>query len=88
MRLLHGQRGLLDSAGWVGAIVECKQSLVCTAIKGRLRMTLIINDAGLFVYLLIWPEDGIIKKEDVRRVYDGSIFTELSLQRSGKAYAT
>ncbi|KZT11008.1 Caleosin-domain-containing protein [Laetiporus sulphureus 93-53] len=65
VRLLHGQRGLLDPAGWAGAIME-----------------------WLFVYLLIWPEDGIIKKEDVRRVYDGSIFAELSLKRSGKAYAT
>ncbi|KAL8940874.1 MAG: hypothetical protein Q9211_002064 [Gyalolechia sp. 1 TL-2023] len=25
-------------------------------------------------YLLIWPEDGIMKKDDVRAIYDGSIF--------------
>ncbi|KAL9576295.1 MAG: hypothetical protein Q9212_007222 [Teloschistes hypoglaucus] len=25
-------------------------------------------------YLLIWPADGILKKEDIRTVYDGSIF--------------
>ncbi|KAL8860755.1 MAG: hypothetical protein Q9178_002785 [Gyalolechia marmorata] len=25
-------------------------------------------------YLLIWPSDGIMKKEDVRSIYDGSIF--------------
>ncbi|KAL8694911.1 MAG: hypothetical protein Q9218_000482 [Villophora microphyllina] len=25
-------------------------------------------------YLLIWPADGIMKKEDVRGIYDGSIF--------------
>ncbi|KAI9818945.1 MAG: hypothetical protein M1832_004113 [Thelocarpon impressellum] len=28
----------------------------------------------LATYLLIWPEDGILRKEDVRGVFDGSIF--------------
>ncbi|KAK4693992.1 peroxygenase, partial [Lecanoromycetidae sp. Uapishka_2] len=31
-------------------------------------------DNGLATYLLLWPEDGIMKKEDIRGVYDGSIF--------------
>jgi len=26
------------------------------------------------VYLLIWPEDGVMRKEDIRGIYDGSIF--------------
>ncbi len=25
-------------------------------------------------YLLLWPEDGIVRKEEARRVFDGSIF--------------
>ncbi|KAK0327202.1 hypothetical protein LTR82_001965 [Friedmanniomyces endolithicus] len=28
------------------------------------------------VYLLLWPEDGVMRKEDVRRVFDGSIFQQ------------
>ncbi|KAK5075199.1 hypothetical protein LTR64_001404 [Lithohypha guttulata] len=28
----------------------------------------------LATYLVIWPEDGIMRKEDVRAVFDGSIF--------------
>lgn len=30
----------------------------------------------LATYLFLWPEDGRMKKEDIRRVYDGSIFFE------------
>lgn len=26
------------------------------------------------MYLLLWPEDGVLRKEDVRGVFDGSIF--------------
>lgn len=29
---------------------------------------------GSATYLLLWPEDGIMRKEDIRGVYDGSIF--------------
>ncbi|KAL0945609.1 hypothetical protein HGRIS_014764 [Hohenbuehelia grisea] len=29
-------------------------------------------------YLMLWPHDGRMSKEDVRRVYDGSIFYEIS----------
>ncbi|KAK6442511.1 hypothetical protein LTR95_001251 [Oleoguttula sp. CCFEE 5521] len=28
------------------------------------------------VYLLIWPKDGLLRKDDVRRVFDGSIFEQ------------
>lgn len=31
-------------------------------------------DVGLATYLLLWPDDGIMRKEDIRGVYDGSIF--------------
>lgn len=28
----------------------------------------------LATYILLWPEDGILRKDDIRRIYDGSIF--------------
>ncbi|KAK3641158.1 hypothetical protein LTR56_006880 [Elasticomyces elasticus] len=30
----------------------------------------------LAVYLLLWPDDGVMRKEDIRRVFDGSIFQQ------------
>ncbi|KAI0757654.1 Caleosin-domain-containing protein [Daedaleopsis nitida] len=37
-------------------------------------------------YILLWPEDGVMKKDDVRRIYDGSIFFDIAAKRAqGKA---
>lgn len=33
-------------------------------------------------YVLLWPEDGVVKKEDARRVLDGSIFHDITVQNS------
>ncbi|TFB03470.1 putative peroxygenase 3 [Trichoderma ghanense] len=40
----------------------------------------------LATYILLWPEDGRMKKEDIRKLYDGSIFYEIAKERkhSGK----
>jgi len=35
-------------------------------------------------WILLWPEDGRIKKEDVRRIYDGSLFFEIAARREGE----
>jgi len=51
LRLLKGQRVVLDPFGWLAASLE-----------------------WLALYLLLWPEDGVMRKDDVRRSYDGSIF--------------
>jgi len=37
-------------------------------------------------YLLFWPEDGLLKKKDVRGVYDGSVFYEVAEKRTGKKW--
>jgi peroxygenase len=29
---------------------------------------------GLSTYLMLWPDDGRMLKEDIRGIYDGSIF--------------
>ena len=37
---------------------------------------------GLAVYILLWPEDGLLKKEDIRAVFDGSIFYNIAARRA------
>jgi peroxygenase len=37
---------------------------------------------GIATYLLLWPVDGRMMKEDIRRIYDGSLFFEISARRS------
>ncbi|RPB23237.1 Caleosin-domain-containing protein [Terfezia boudieri ATCC MYA-4762] len=32
-------------------------------------------------YLLLWPADGIMRKEDIRRMYDGSLFWDIAEKR-------
>ncbi len=39
---------------------------------------------GLATYLFLWPADGILRKEDVRKVYDGSIFYEAAEENKRK----
>jgi peroxygenase len=41
----------------------------------------------LATYLMLWPEDGKMRKEDIRRVYDGSIFHQWArdVERKRKA---
>lgn len=34
-------------------------------------------------YIMLWPADGRMMKEDVRGVYDGSIFYRLAERREG-----
>ncbi|EHA51085.1 hypothetical protein MCOR27_009635 [Pyricularia oryzae] len=35
----------------------------------------------LATYILLWPEDGHMKKDDIRGVYDGSIFYTIAARR-------
>jgi len=35
-------------------------------------------------YLVIWPEDGVLRKEDIRKVYDGSLFQDAADKQAVK----
>lgn len=73
---LKGQRVIMDPVGWFGGIFECEHRTT--------RPSWYTHRAciGLSTYIMLWPEDGIMKKEDVRRVYDGSIFPDVAAKRA------
>ncbi|OAA40413.1 caleosin domain containing protein [Beauveria brongniartii RCEF 3172] len=67
-----------------------KESLTVGDISNLLKGQRLLSDPigwfGAFfewgvTYLMIWPEDGRLKKEDVRRVYDGSLFYHIAAKR-------
>lgn len=37
--------------------------------------------SGFAIYILLWPEDGRMMKEDIRKMYDGSLFYEIASKR-------
>ena len=43
----------------------------------------LLTFTGGATYLMLWPEDGKMRKEDIRAVFDGSIFDEI-LSRGGQ----
>ncbi|KAF9184226.1 hypothetical protein BGZ51_003471 [Haplosporangium sp. Z 767] len=65
---------------------------VCQLLKGQ---RVIMDPIGWFsaflewsfTYMLLWPEDGVMRKDDIRRVYDGSIFFELAEKKKQKEAA-
>lgn len=73
--VLKGQRCIADPIGWGGAFFECKSSqFLC------LRVSLLMI-TGIATYIMLWPEDGRMMKEDIRGIYDGSIFYTLAERR-------
>lgn len=77
-----GQRLAMDPFGWTAELLEC----------GSLRRIEVPpppsfhadSDSGFATYLFLWPADGLMRKEDVRRVYDGSLFFEVASKRANE----
>jgi hypothetical protein len=78
-RMLRSQRCIADPIGWGGALFECEYFRVC--VLWFIQVTDMLC-AGLATYILLWPEDGRMMKEDIRRIYDGSIFYEVAERRA------
>lgn len=60
---------------------------VVDMIKGQRCVADIIGWGGaifewLATYIMLWPEDGRLMKEDIRATYDGSIFYKLAERRA------
>lgn len=81
-RLLGGQRLVADPFGWAGALFECRSS---GRASGRAGDRLTRRGTRLATYLLLWPADGRMAKDDIRGVYDGSIFYTIAARRRHKS---
>lgn len=59
---------------------------VAAMIRGQRNVGDIIGWGGMVfewgvTYIMLWPEDGRMSKEDIRGVYDGSIFYQIAERR-------
>jgi peroxygenase len=73
--VLRGQRCIADPIGWGGAFFECGfNSCPCLHIIG-------LTKTGIATYIMLWPKDGRMMKEDIRGIYDGSIFYTIAERR-------
>jgi hypothetical protein len=73
--VLKGQRCIADPIGWGGAFFECKPN------QYRHSRIMLLTKIGIATYIMLWPEDGRMMKEDIRRIYDGSIFYTIAERR-------
>ncbi|KAJ4037351.1 hypothetical protein NW756_005644 [Fusarium oxysporum] len=62
---------------------------VSNLIKGQRLIADPIGWGGAFfewlaTYILLWPDDGRMMKEDIRGIYDGSLFYKVAARRASK----
>jgi len=69
---------VFDFFGWSATFLECEYLIA--SIASNVRLTRV----GLATYLLLWPDDGIMRKDDIRGIYDGSIFYKKEAEHQRK----
>lgn len=85
MNVMKGQRLIADPIGWFGAFFECNLHLTWHVdSSSTLSVTADHLCVGVATYILLWPEDGQMRKDDIRRVYDGSISYTVAERRAAK----
>ncbi|KAI1025205.1 hypothetical protein LB505_009444 [Fusarium chuoi] len=62
---------------------------VSNLLKGQRLIADPIGWGGAFfewmaTYILLWPDDGRMMKEDIRGIYDGSLFYKIAARRPSK----
>jgi len=63
---------------------------ISNLLKGQRLVSDPIGWGGAFfewlsTYLMLWPEDGKMKKEDIRGIYDGSLFYTIAARREANS---
>ncbi|KAL9101428.1 MAG: hypothetical protein Q9163_003300 [Psora crenata] len=78
LRMWNNQRLVFDFWGWSAAALECRRP---PSYNSGLR-PMLMDILGLATYLLLWPDDGILRKEDIRGVFDVSKYLANFLEHS------
>lgn len=74
--MLKGQRYITDPIGWGSAFFKCK------IYWYNCLLVALLTNQGIVTYIMLWPKDSRMMKEDIRRVYDRSIFYVLAERRA------
>jgi hypothetical protein len=51
-------------------------------LRYRFHYTVGLPLLGIALYILLWPQDGKLRKEDVLGVFDGTIFAKIASKRA------
>jgi peroxygenase len=78
---MKGQRLVWDIFGWGGFVFECEFAVFYLLNIASIHKVDLETPSGVTTYVLLWPEDGRMKKDDIRGVFDGSIFYEVAAKR-------
>lgn len=70
-----------DNGALLIQLVGAVHSLNVGQYKCYCLQTATLTNTGIATYIMLWPEDGRMIKEDIRRIYDGSIFYTLAERR-------
>jgi len=80
---MFGQDSAVQTTGLGGLLVDWNVSIMVLSVVLVVRLANVL--IGIAAYILLWPEDGRMYKDEIRGIYDGTIFSKIAEARAQKA---